>query len=611
MADLNLQYRQLGGLILNTSYGVVITAFTFLKVLLNTVLFLLSGGLYIRWTSERKPKVHQVPFEKSSDSSLETTPRVYMIKAEPFSGHIPKTQSRLNLNRLLKSSHFAEKKSWWEHAREDIVFIPSQSLDSKELLKISAVHLYEERQLCMLFKLTEPNIRLVYVTSVPVDPAVVEYYLELIETNGTTTIESARSRLLLLSCNDPMLTPLSAKVLCRPQLLKKIKDFIDPACSYMIPFVSSNLERELALTLNIPLIGTDPSLNYWGTKAGSREAFSIAGVPIAPGTPLVFNLRDLAAEVLKLYLRCNKPKQIVVKLNVGFSGKGNAILSALKISPEETEQRVQELLETELEFCSHDENWEDFHSQIGHYGALAEVWLDNLVSSPSSQATILVSGRIEALSTHEQILDCGTYLGCIFPASEDYRSTLLEYTFKVGGVLAAKGCLERFAVDFVVTQTEGKLEVYCIEINIRWGGTSHPFISARHLTNSTIDQDGRMIGADGNEKFYVSSDNVQNDVFIGLNPDDFLELTRSDEKLQFNPKTATGVAFHLLSAIPMFGKFGMVAIGNSREEAQKLQAEALVDLERLASCICSDKIYKELDLKINSCDSSNTSFSTA
>eukprot|EP00359_Climacostomum_virens_P010677 CAMPEP_0204911854 /NCGR_PEP_ID=MMETSP1397-20131031/10109_1 /ASSEMBLY_ACC=CAM_ASM_000891 /TAXON_ID=49980 /ORGANISM="Climacostomum Climacostomum virens, Strain Stock W-24" /LENGTH=599 /DNA_ID=CAMNT_0052082561 /DNA_START=70 /DNA_END=1866 /DNA_ORIENTATION=- len=598
MADLKSQYRALAGHLSDLAIVLGLTAYTLIRVIVNTIMFVLSGGRHIRWKSLNITDLTEFHDEQMTNTSRSSSPEEYSIRAEPSDKQIPKTDSRLNLDLLLKSSPFAIKKSWWENSREDIVFVPSQSTDSKELSKIKGVHLYEERQLCMLFRLSEPNIRLVFVSSMPVDPSIIEYYLALMENAGLTTVQNAKTRLLLLSCNDPKLTPLSAKLLRRPQLIKKIKDFIDLNCCYMVPFIASNLERELALTLKIPLTGTDPSLNYWGTKAGGREVFMQAGVPLSKGSGLAYDVSELASKVLKLYLEADKPKTIVIKLNIGFSGKGNAQLPAHKISPEETTDKVVDLIRHEMRYCSDKETWEDFESQLGIYGAIAEVWLENVISSPSAQCSIAVSGAIEVLSTHEQVLDGGSYLGCNFPAKQQYRNTLIDYAKKIGIVLAEKGCLERFSIDFVVSHEDEEYQVYCIEINIRWGGTSHPFITAKYLTKGIVEIDGRLIGADGNEKFYVSSDNVQNDVFIGLNPDDFLELARSDEMLQFNHNTLTGVTFHLISAIPQFGKFGMISIANSRDDACKMQQEGIEELEKLGSSIHSSKIYHELDLSI-------------
>jgi hypothetical protein len=465
MAGLKKQICDLGGLLYSLVTGLLLTCIALLRVAVNAVLFLAFGGLYMRWSCSHGTVNQDAPEEGNSGTSTDQELRV---NAKLCGKYVHKTSSRLGMNLLLESSSLSARGRSVEHLREDIVFIPSQSMDQRELAKVTAAVQNEERQLCILFKLANPNVRIVYVTSKPIDASIVDYYFELLEQTNNVSVENARSRLLLLSCNDPRLIPLTDKILRRPKLIKKIKEFIEPSCSYIIPYVSTNLERELALTLQIPLIGTDPSLNYWGTKAGSREVFELAGLPLPAGTGLALSEEELAAEVLKLYLREGRPQQIVIKLNVGFSGKGNALLTASKISPDETVQRVKALLETDLEFCSLDETREGFLEQLKIYGAIAEVWVTNVISSPSVQASILVSGEVEIISTQEQVLDGGAYLGCAFPANEKGRTLLIDYTYRIGKVLADKGCLERFIADFVVTQTGDEVEVYCIENNIRW-----------------------------------------------------------------------------------------------------------------------------------------------
>jgi hypothetical protein len=97
----------------------------------------------------------------------------------------------------------------------DIVVIPSLSLDQRELLKIEGVHHYEERLLFSLIRLRNPRTRLVYLTSQPLHPSVIDYYLQLLP---GIPFSHARDRLLLLSTYDSSLSPLSQKILDRPRL---------------------------------------------------------------------------------------------------------------------------------------------------------------------------------------------------------------------------------------------------------------------------------------------------------------------------------------------------------------------------------------------------------
>lgn len=97
------------------------------------------------------------------------------------------------------------------------------SLDEDELAKIPGVIHDEERMLCLLMLLELPQTQLVYVTSTALDPAVIDYYLHLLP--GVPG-RHARDRLQPLSMGHDSLTPLSAKLISRPERLDKLKRLI-------------------------------------------------------------------------------------------------------------------------------------------------------------------------------------------------------------------------------------------------------------------------------------------------------------------------------------------------------------------------------------------------
>jgi hypothetical protein len=146
----------------------------------------------------------------------------------------------------------------------------------------------------------------------------------------------------------------------------------------------------------------------------------------------------------------------------------------------------------------------------------------------------------------------------------------VEYGQKIGQILADKGCLERFGIDFVISRENDEIKIHAIEINLRWGGTSHPFVAAKYITDGTITPDGKLCGQDDEIKYYMATDTIQNDKYAGLQPEDFLDMVSKNEELQFDPEMSTGVIFHLLSSLSVFGKFGFTAIGNSSEDAKNI-----------------------------------------
>ncbi len=58
--------------------------------------------------------------------------------------------------------------------------------------------------------------------------------------------------------------------------------------------------------------------------------------------------------------------------------------------------------------------------------------------------------------------------------------------------LAEDGALGRFAVDFVVVRDDGgDWTPYAIELNLRKGGTTHPFLTLQFLTDGRYDAEQR------------------------------------------------------------------------------------------------------------------------
>jgi PGM1 C-terminal domain len=457
----------------------------------------------------------------------------------------------------------------------DILVVPSLSLDREELAKVEGAIHYEERLLFSLMRLRNPRTRLIYVTSQPLSPTAIDYYLQLLP---GIPFSHARERLLLFSTDDYSLQPLTQKILDRPRLLNRIKQALRPDRSVAICYNSTVLERELALKLDVPLYALDSDLLHWGTKSGSRQIFAECGLPHPDGSELVFNDLDLAEAAAQLWERQPHLLRLVVKLNEGFSGEGNAILD-LRIldAPGSHLDRVQAIMQAfpHLSFQGHHETWTKFQAKISHLGAIVEAFVEGEgKQSPSVQGCITPTGIVEILSTHDQILggnDGQIFLGCQFPAAEGYRRQLQDLGLEIGKNLAAKGAIERFGVDFIaVPTTDGKWDLQAIEINLRKGGTTHPFMTLKFLTNGYYQlDDGLFYSQQGKPKYYVASDNLQRPQYRGLLPNDLMDII-AHHRLHFDTSTETGTVFHLMGCLSEFGKVGLTSIGNSLEEARQI-----------------------------------------
>ena len=470
-------------------------------------------------------------------------------------------------------------------APQTVVVVPSLTLDAEELAKISGVHHYEERLLCMLMLLRMPRTRLVFVTSQPIPTAIVDYFLHLLP---GVPLRHARSRLTLLSCHDASDEPLTKKILERPRLIERIRAAIpDPGTAHMTCFNSTALERSLAVRLDIPLYGNDPELNYLGTKSGSREVFREAGVPLPDGFEHLRDEQDIVEAVVELKRRDPGLRRVAVKLDEGFSGEGNAVFP-YDGAPEgrDLERWVRDELPRRIRFEAKDETWEHYCHKFAEMGGIVECWVEGgEVRSPSVQCRINPLGEAFIVSTHDQVLGGPSgqiFLGSSFPADAEYSRDIKEFGWRVGEVLRERGALGRFAIDFISVKREGRWEHAAIEINLRKGGTTHPYLILRFLTDGTYDpEDGLYCTPTAKPCYYYASDNLQSPAYKGLTPDDLVDIAVNNG-LHFDSAAQQGVVFHLIGALSQYGKLGTVCIGDSHESARKFYQDTVAVLDREA-----------------------------
>src|ERR1700730_2040629 len=205
---------------------------------------------------------------------------------------------------------------------QTIVVVPSMSIAA--IGSGAVMQAYEQRFLFLLLLLRQPRARLIYVTSQTILPSIIDYYLALLP--GVIP-SHARQRLFLISPLDLSVRPLSDKLLERPRLMERIRSLImDPDRAHLVPFNTTNREKELALRLGIPMYGADPKFFPLGTKSGCRKIFMEENVPHPLGEENLATEQDVIEAIARM--RAKKPsiKQVLVKLNEGVSGEGNAVI---------------------------------------------------------------------------------------------------------------------------------------------------------------------------------------------------------------------------------------------------------------------------------------------
>jgi hypothetical protein len=456
---------------------------------------------------------------------------------------------------------------------QTIVVVPSLTLD---LASVGArQQALEERFLFLLLLLRQPRARLIYVTSQAIHPDVVDYYLDLLP---GVFAGHARRRLFLVSPLDGSAKSLTAKLLERPKLLAHIRSLIpDPDRAHLVPYNTTELERELAVRLGIAMYGADPRCFHLGTKSGARRIFAEEGVPHPLGAEDLHSEADVVDAIVAL--RAKKPSiaRVVVKLNEGVSGAGNANVDLAGLPPpgDAAEPPAVAGRVKAMQFESGRMTYDRYIATLGtHGGIVEELVAGREFRSPSAQLRVTPLGEVEALSTHDQMLGGPSgqaYLGCKFPASPEYASAIMREALKVGRRMMKEGVLGRFALDFVaVLNDRNEWDVYAIEINLRKGGTTHPFLTLQFLTDGSYDADAGVFRTPrGETKCFVASDHVHSPAYRAFTHDDLFDIA-ARHRVHFDQSRQTGVVFHMMNGIGEQGSFGLTAVANSREEAEAL-----------------------------------------
>jgi hypothetical protein len=225
-------------------------------------------------------------------------------------------------------------------------------------------------------------------------------------------------------------------------------------------------------------------------------------------------------------------------------------------------------------------------------GIVEERVVGKEMTSPSAQLRITPRGDVQLLSTHDQWLggpNQQKYLGCVFPARPDYATLIANEAMKVGQRLAELGVLGRFAIDFVCARQADGWKPYAIELNLRKGGTTHPFLTLQFLTDGRYDPQAHEFRIADQKKCYVATDSLISKKYRVFTPDDLFDVAvRRD--LHYDHTTQAGVIFHMMSAIGDYGRLGLTAIANSETQARELYQRTVAALDQEAQAALDTRL---------------------
>lgn len=452
--------------------------------------------------------------------------------------------------------------------------------------------LYEERPLCHLIGVDEPTV---VITSKPVDPAVIGYYLSLKGAKGPA-LKQLIDKTCVLNATDETEHNLSLKVMGNGKLLDVLHSLTQSnAVKVICHSGSENIDFFTLLNDGFYHDECDSALLHLGTKTGNRHIFEKAGVKYPAGVPNTETDKDivnqdnflmstdaLATALARQIDRSGFVDEWIVKLNEGVAGRGNALLrlsdQTKQLRGDALKAAIQSDLANNLTPFDKSLSGAEFLEKVSDTGVIAEVFVKGeWPASPSYQGYINGAGAVETVSTHEQVLDGQTYKGCKYPSDAKFRNRMIQEGERIGQALADTGARGHFGVDFLVTaaqdsgaQEPDAVDLYAIEINLRNTGTSYPFTTVTRLTDGVQAPDGDgIISKKGNTLYYSASDYVVTEDLKGMAPAEFINAIKKSD-IHWNAQTETGVVFHLFGLLTSTGRIGATAIAPTTEAADAL-----------------------------------------
>jgi hypothetical protein len=446
-----------------------------------------------------------------------------------------------------------------------MVVLPSHSVAESLLSHYGPrVRALEHRYLiaCLLLHHV-PHCQMIFLSSQAPDPEVLDYYVSLVPSSGA---KAMRSRFRSIVVDDGTARSVSAKLLDDPALLGELRRSFQGRPALIQPWNVTDLEVEVALRLQAPLLGISPELWSLGFKSAGRRLFGAVGVPLPLGREDVRSVDDVVAAATVVQAVRPSVAGVVIKHDDSCAGDGNVVIGLRTAtggpaSPEEIRGRVEALPEWYL-------------SGLAAGGVVEELINAPTFRSPSAQIFISPLGEVVVLATHEQVLggDSGqVFTGCQFPADPRYAAEIAVHGKTVGEYLAAQGAVGRLSIDFVVACDENdRCDVFALEVNLRNGGTTHPYSALRNLVPGHYAVEAaQWVSADGSPRCYRGTDNMVDIAWLGLPPSTVIEAV-ADAGLQFDHGTGTGVVLHMLSCLAIDGRFGLTAIGRTPAHAAEL-----------------------------------------
>eukprot|EP00854_Cymbomonas_tetramitiformis_P001341 gene1341-1940_t len=568
-----------------------------------------------------------------------------------------------------RQERFAEE---WDEIQEServLIHLPSISAATDLRLNTSHFQVRQNSQMSRLCDLADPNVDIVYVSPYPLPDDISGYYDKLLQVGGVDEPER-RYRVVVPENHNrlPGHLSLTTMLYYSPYALNRIKAIIRGRKAYLVPGAVSHEEILLADRLGVPILASHPeNAARLANKSAARQVFKEAEVNVPPGAevpiggrlmsnnPLYMHVErirdedtpeDLIATLASLVVEFPATPRWILKIDDESNGRGHAwiditavrsldvVLERLRQSgrspPPLARQReavaaveaaLRRTLPRRLGIAAVAvyPTWKEYAQAMLSRGGVIEGCPPMVTGSPSVNLMVEPTGRVQILSTHEQIF-CPAYrfIGASFPQSSVPHAALAQASEVVGQACFRAGIVGNLGVDFVALKELGTLRLWAVDLNLRTCATQSTFAlfdfickgqfdpkTGAYMVRDYIEEDEKpdksvdgeaddteeilkiisssqrdqekepyTPGAAGwQRRFYVMNDFISHSNLASIQYAAFFNRCRLDG-VCFDMQERVGTAFSLVDSFAS-GVMGVICVGHSPQEAFRELANAL------------------------------------
>lgn len=473
-------------------------------------------------------------------------------------------------------------------SQRTVLVVPSMSLPSDGRAHLPGSVYFEERLLSFLTLLGFPRTHVIYVSSMRIPDEVVSYYLQFLP---GVPFSHAHQRLHMLALSDRSDKPLAQKILERPAVMERIRrSVLSPKSSYMEVYRSTKLEQELALALDLPIMGPAALHPRCSSRSQVRKLFRELELPGTQGAEDISTTSELCEAIADLAHNCPGLEKVIIKLNKGFAGVGHTWYPVAHLADLGHQEAVKTVASTLASMaCVTGTSWDHYAQIMQSQGAVVEAYLpDSGKVNLSVQMYIDYDGQPTLVATHQQLPSSGqegqSASLCCLPASPKYIEPMHKYGLQVGRCLMQQGFRGPLSLQFVgvpanqiVPGTLAGLgsgaegyQLYLVDLKPRRGSLTMPLETACFLTKGIYQSSsGTFRMPSGQLSCYVSCESAAPVEAKGFCSQDLIDII-TDAGLHYNSAVGRGVVFHMIGALSQYGRVGATCIAPNVDEAQEL-----------------------------------------